>query len=154
MPPTGGRTGARNSSVQAQLAGWSTADGTGVAFDSSTGFDLPNGAARSPDGAWIKRDRLTGLPEAEKDRFLPLCPDFLFELLSPSDSLEMTLRKMEEYLAAGARLAWLIDPGHRRVFVYRPSTPVEILDHPMSLSGEAVLPGFILDLTPIWDPGF
>jgi Uma2 family endonuclease len=137
-----------------QVAAWAQVDGSGVTFDSSTGFELPSGAMRSPDVAWVRRTRLARLTAAQKERFLPLCPDFVVELLSPSDSLSMTQEKLEEYLANGAQLGWLIDPTPRRVYVYRPGAAVESLDNPMHLAGDPVLPGFALDLAPIWEPGF
>lgn len=154
MPPSGGKTGARNSNMVMQVAAWAQIDGSGVSFDSSTGFELPNGAMRSPDVAWVRRTRLARLTAEQKERFLPLCPDFVVELLSPSDSLSMTQEKLEEYLANGAQLGWLIDPTPRRVYVYRPGAAVEPLDNPMHLAGDPVLPGFALDLAPIWEPGF
>ena len=114
MPPTGGEAGARNMRVGVQVAHWADADGSGVVFDSSTGFELPNGAVRSPDVAWVLRSRLARLSTEEKRRFLPLCPDFIIELCSPSDSLAYVERKMQEYQANGARLGWLIDPDRGR----------------------------------------
>jgi Uma2 family endonuclease len=154
MSPAGGKTGARNSNLVMQVAAWAQVDGSGVTFDSSTGFELPNGAMRSPDVAWVRRSRLATLSGEEKERFLPLCPDFLVELVSPSDSLPMTQEKMEEYLANGAQLGWVIDPTPRRVHVYRPGAAVESLDTPVRLAGDPVLRGFVLDLAPIWEPGF
>jgi len=151
MPPTGFETGNRNSEITRQLVNWTKRDGTGVACDSSTGFKLPNGADRSPDGAWISRARLAPLTSEEKEKFLPLCPDFVIELRSPSDRLEDVQAKMEEYIANGARLGWLIDPQTRRVHVYRPGA-VEILQGVQRVSGEGELPGFVLDLRDIWEP--
>jgi Uma2 family endonuclease len=154
MPPTGGRTGARNQRLCTQLGRWADGDSSGVAFDSSTGFDLPNGAVRSPDAAWVRRARLASLTSEQKEEFLPLCPDFVVELLSPSDSLPMTQEKMADYLANGAQLGWLIDPRERRVHVYRVGVAVEIVDNASQLSGEPLLTGFVLDLASIWEPGF
>ncbi len=154
MAPTGGETGARNADLIMQLNMWAKRDGSGVAFDSSTGFDLPNGATRSPDAAWVKRSRLVPLPSEEKRRFLPLCPDFVIELRSPSDPLSTVQDKMEEYLINGAQLGWLIDPVSRRVYVYRPGADVAWLDNPAEVAGDPVLPGFVLDLAPIWEPAF
>lgn len=154
MPPAGGATGARNSNLNMQLAVWAEADGSGITFDSSTGFTLPNGATLSPDAAWVRKARLARLTDAQKERFLPLCPDFVAELRSPSDSLPALHDKLAEYIANGARLGWLIDPETRRVHVYRPDTPVETLDAPARLSGDPVLPGFTLDLTRLWEPAF
>jgi len=154
IPPAGGKTGARNSNLVMQVAAWANADGTGITFDSSTGFELPNGATRSPDVAWVRRTRLVPLTAEQKERFLPLCPEFVIELLSPSDSLSLTQEKMGEYVANGTQLGWLIDPAHRRVYVYRHGIAVETLNNPTRLSGNPVLPGFALDLAPIWEPGF
>ena len=153
MPPTGARTGARGARLTVQVGIWAERDGSGIAFDSSTGFELPNGAMRSPDVAWVCRTRLATVTPAQREKFLPLCPDFVVELLSPSDTLRITQEKMNEYRANGAQLGWLIDAGARRVYVYRPGAPVECLDGPTQLSGDPVLPGFVLNLAPIWEPG-
>ena len=150
MPPTGGETGERNAEITMQLRLWAKQDGTGATFDSSTGFVLPNEAARSPDAAWVARSRLTALTAEQRKKFLPLCPDFALELRSPTDSLTAVQAKMQEYLDTGARLGWLIDPEQRRVYVYRPQTPVEILENPEAVSGDPILPGFTLDLREIW----
>ncbi|MCK6556307.1 Uma2 family endonuclease [Candidatus Binatia bacterium] len=153
MPPTGARTGTRNARLIQQLTQWADEDGSGVAFDSSTGFELPNGAIRSPDVAWVRRNRLTGLPPERLERFLPLCPDFVIELRSPTDPLVAVQDKLREYITNGAQLGWLVEPALRRVHVYRPGAVVESLDNPATLSGDPVLPRFVLDLTRIWDPG-
>jgi Uma2 family endonuclease len=150
MAPSGGGTGKRNLSIGAQLYNWALRDGSGEPYDSSTGFILPNGANRSPDASWILKTRLAPLSAEEKEKFIPLCPDFLVELLSPTDSLSETQDKMEEYRANGARLGWLIDPKRKQVHVYRPGLSVEVLDHPQTMSGEPELPGFVLDLEPVW----
>ena len=152
MPPTGGETGARNMRVGAQVARWADEDGSGVVFDSSTGFELPNGAVRSPDVAWVANARLARLSTEEKRRFLPLCPDFVIELCSPTDSVAEVQQKMEEYRANGARLGWLLDPDRRRVAVYYADGRVEWLERPISIAGDPVLPGFILSLAAIWEP--
>ncbi len=154
MAPTGGETGSRNSEVSRQFGNWARQDGTGVAFDSSTGFVLPGGARRSPDASWVLTSRLAPLTPEQKRRFLPLCPDFVVELRSPSDSLGDTQDKMAEYRDSGARLGWLLDAAERRVHVYRPGREIEILDAPKSVAGDPVLPGFVLDLGLVWDPGF
>jgi Uma2 family endonuclease len=148
MPPTGWKSGNRNSKLTAQLEIWADADGTGLAFDSSTGFKLPNGADRSPDAAWVKKARIEAI-DADPDKFLPLAPDFAVELRSASDSLERLQQKMQEYRDCGVSLGWLIDPQNQRVEIYRPGREVEILASPTNLSGENVLPGFILDLKQI-----
>src|SRR5262249_49583803 len=126
---------------------------TGVVFDSSAGFTLPNGATRSPDVAWVKRSRLATLTAEQKRKFLPLSPDFVVELRSPSDRLASLQEKMEEYVANGTRVGWLIDTETRRVYVYRPGSAVDCVDNPPTLSGEPLLAGFSLDLRAIWDPG-
>jgi Uma2 family endonuclease len=149
MSPTGGITGNRNSGLNYQLYGWNQKTKLGKAFDSSTGFKLPNGADRSPDASWITIDRWDSLTLDQQTRFVPLCPDFVVELRSPSDSLAEVQAKMQEYLENGARLGWLIDPQRQVVEIYRPGQAVEICHAPGSLSGEAVLPGFVLDLAEI-----
>lgn len=154
MAPAGGETGARNAKLTSQVEGWAEEDGSGVVFDSSTGFDLPNGATRSPDVAWVKRSRLAPLTPEEKRKFLPLCPDFVIELRSPSDPLSTVQDKMEEYRANGAQLGWLIDLASRQVYVYRPGADVACLENPAEVAGDPVLPGFVLDLAPIWEPPF
>ena len=154
MSPTGGETGARSGRLLAAVLRWADADGSGVAFDSSTGFELPNGAVRSPDVAWVRRDRLARLAPAERQGFLPVCPDFVVELLSPSDSRPALERKMEEYRENGARLGWLIDPDRRRVTIYRAAGGMERRERPASVTGEEVLPGFALSLSAIWAAGF
>ena len=115
MPPTGGQTGDRNSEINMHLRLWAKRDGTGTTFDSSSGFILPNGAVRSPDASWVTRSRLDALTDEQRRKFLPLCPDFVVELRSPTDSLSVLQDKMQEYLDNGARLGWLIDPEVRRV---------------------------------------
>lgn len=154
MPPTGGGTGSRNAILVHLLMGWTLRDGTGVAFDSSTGFVLPNGATRSPDASWVRRDQLVDLSPEQKERFLPLCPDFVVELRSPTDRLENLREKMREYLENGARLGWLIDPEERKVYVYEAGKEARSLENPGELSGDPVLPGFVLDLRHVWAPGF
>lgn len=150
-PPTGGNTGHRNLSITGQLSVWFEANDTlGRAFDSSTGFTLPNGANRSPDAAWVRQDRWDALTPAQQDSFIPLCPDFVVELRSQSDRLQDLQAKMQEYLENGARLGWLIDPKHQRVEIYRPNQAVEVLEQPLTLSGEQVLPGFTLTLKRVW----
>jgi len=152
MPPAGGETSTRNSELNLQMRIWAKRDSTGVTFESSAGFTLPNGGVRSPDAAWIKRSRLAALTREQKRKFIPLCPDFAIELRSPSDSLSFLQAKMQEYIENGAQLGWLIDPEERRVYVYRPQGQVECLENPLRLSGEPILPSFILDLQAIWEP--
>lgn len=150
MPPTGTRTGNRNLKLTQQLANWTDKDGTGIAFDSSTAFKLPNGATRSPDASWIVRERYNALTEDEKEKFSPICPDFVAELRSRTDTVAELQEKMSEYIANGARLGWLIDPLERKVYVYRPGADVEVLDAPEQVAGDPVLPGFALWLAEIW----
>ncbi|RCJ18355.1 hypothetical protein A6S26_28935 [Nostoc sp. ATCC 43529] len=150
MSPTGGETSNRNGRLNQQLFNWSDADGTGIAFDSSGGFKLPNGADRSPDASWVKLERWNTLNQEQQTKFLPLCPDFVVELLSPSDSLKVAQEKMREYRDNGARLGWLINRKSRQVEIYRQGQEVEVLDSPATLSGEDVLQGFILNLEAIW----
>ena len=149
MPPTGGGTGKRNSDLNIQLGLWNRETKLGFVFDSSTGFKLPNGATRSPDAAWVKRDRWDSLTLEQQEQFPPLCPDFVVELQSPSDALADARLKMQEYLENGAQLGWLIAPKIRQVEIYRPNQEQEILQSPAILSGEEVLTGFVLDLTEI-----
>ncbi|QYX30814.1 Uma2 family endonuclease [Sphaerospermopsis torques-reginae] len=150
MPPTGGETGNRNGRLNQQLFNWTDVDGTGIAFDSSTCFKLPNGADRSPDASWIKLERWNTLTDEEKQKFPPICPDFVIELLSPSDSLKTTQEKMREYIDNGVRLGILINRKSRQVEIYRPGKEVEVLESPVTVSGEDVLKGFVLNLGMIW----
>jgi Uma2 family endonuclease len=151
MPPTGGKTGIRNSKLIAQLVVWNEADGRGQVFDSSTIFLLPNGAQRSPDLAWVRNERWQSLTDEQQEKFPPLCPDFVAELRSRTDALKTLQAKMQEYIENGAQLGWLIDPTERRIHIYRPNAAVEITDNPQSVSGEKVLPGFTLDVQSLWD---
>ncbi len=150
MSPTGGETGHYNSCLNAKVYNWNDSAEQGKTFDSSTGFALPKGGDRSPDVAWIPIDKWNALTPEERRGFLPLCPDFVIELLSPSDNWTEGLKKMEEYRDNGCRLGWLLDPKRKRVAVYRPGQAVEILQAPATLSGEDVLPGFVLDVQFLW----
>lgn len=150
MPPTGGETGKSNSQVNLQLGVWNEQTQLGEVFDSSTGFTLPNKADRSPDASWVEKSRWEALTAEQREKFIPLCPDFVIEILSPSDSLKKTQEKMEEYIDNGCRLGWLIRRKNREVYIYRPGKAVEVLKSPETLSGEDVLPGFTLNLQRIW----
>jgi len=150
MPPTGGRTGIRNFSLIGYFFNWVERDKSGVGFDSSTVFKLPNGAKRSPDLAWIKNEHWENLTDKEQEKFPPLCPDFVVELRSPSDSLSNLQNKMTEYLENGAALGWLIDPLERKVHVYRQNAETEILDNPSKVSGSPLLKGFVLNVKKLW----
>jgi Uma2 family endonuclease len=150
MAPTGGETGERNAEITMQLRMWAKKDRTGATFDSSTGFRLESGAVRCPDAAWIRHSRLSQLTKEQRKGLIPLCPDFLIELVSPSDSMSELRSKMEEYIDNGAQLGWLLDPESRRAFVYRPDKPVEELDNPARLAADPLMKGFGLDLTDVW----
>lgn len=148
MPPTGGETGRRNSSLTAQLWIWNQRSGLGEVFDSSCAFKLPNGADRAPDASWVQTARWNALTPEQKEKFPPICPDFVIELRSSSDRLLSLQQKMQEYIDNGARLGWLINRRDRQVEIYRPQG-TEILQDPSKLSGEDVLPGFELKLQGI-----
>ena len=150
MPPTGGATGARNAEITMQLGAWAKQDGTGVAFDSSTGFVLPDRSVRSPDGAWVARWRYDALTAAQKERFLPLCPEFVIELKSPADYLLSLQQKMEAYIENGTQLGWLIVPEQKTVSIYRPQLPVAVRENLNALSADPILPKFVLNLSEIW----
>ncbi|AFY45953.1 hypothetical protein Nos7524_0026 [Nostoc sp. PCC 7524] len=151
MPPTGSETGNRESNIIGQLWLWSEQNGTGIAFSSSTGFKLSTRAERSPDASWIKLERWNTLSSEQKQRFAPICPDFVIELRSPSDNLQPLKDKMAEYMQEpGVQLGFLIDRKHRRVYIYHPHQPEECLENPETVSGEPVLPGFSLNMSKIW----
>jgi Uma2 family endonuclease len=145
--PTGSKTGLRNSTLAGELYAWNKYSELGYAFDSSTGFKLPNGATRSPDVAWIQKDRWKAITDDQQEKFAPICPDFIIELRSASDDLKYLQEKMEEYRENGCLLGWLIDRKVEQVFIYRPGQPLETVpSFTQSLSGEDVLPGFTFDL--------
>jgi Uma2 family endonuclease len=150
MPPAFSDTGNRNFNIAAQLGVWTEQDGTGIGFDSSTGFTLPNGATRSPDASWIKLDRWNALTDAQKASFAPICPDFVIELRSSSDALARLQDKMQEYIANGTTLGWLIDRKNCTVEIYRSNQEPEVLDNPETVSGDPELPGFRLRMAKIW----
>ena len=150
MPPTGGETGKRNAKLTSRFVVWNEDAGLGEVFDSSTGFKLPNGANRSPDVAWVKKERWEALPPETREKFPPIAPDFVLELMSPSDNLEIAQAKMQEYLENGVRLGWLINRQKRQVEIYRPDRPTQTLDTPEQLSGAEVLSGFALGLNLVW----
>jgi Uma2 family endonuclease len=150
-PPTGWETGERNLSLTGQLYRWyEENEDLGKAFDSSTGFILPNGATRSPDASWVSQEPWDALTPEQKGTFANICPDFVVELRSSSDRLESSQEKMREYIDNGARLGWLLNPQQRQVEIYRPGLAVEVLESPTDLSGEEVLPGFVLNLRRVW----
>ncbi|BAZ25372.1 hypothetical protein NIES4073_62770 [Kalymmatonema gypsitolerans NIES-4073] len=150
MSPTGGETGNHNSEINADFVIWNRQTKLGKVFDSSTGFQLPNGADRSPDVAWIKQERWDALTPEQKEKFPPIAPDFVLELMSPSDDLQKVQEKMQEYMENQVKLGWLIDRKTRRVEIYRLGKELEVLESPTELSGEDVLPGFILNLQTVF----
>jgi Uma2 family endonuclease len=150
MPPTGGETGRSNAHLTHQLLAWTEKDMTGVCFGNTAGFILPNGAIRSPDASWIKREKWESLTAEQRKKFIPFCPDFAVELRSPSDTFTEFNLKMLEYRENGMSLGWLIEPFKRKVYVYEPNQEVVILDNPEMVSADPLLPGFTLDLTDIW----
>jgi Uma2 family endonuclease len=150
LSPVGGETGARNLSIGAQLYNWNDEHQLGIAFDSSAGFNLPNGADRSPDASWITAARWAQLSTEAKSKFAPLCPDFVIESRSSSDSMKKLRKKMQEYIDNDARLGWLIDPQSRTVEIYEPGEEAEILYDPAYVAGDPVLPGFVLNLKKVW----
>lgn len=147
MPPAGGESSKRNADLTTEVNIWNHQTNLGVVFDSSGGFKLPNGADRSPDAAWVKLERWEALTPEQRRKFPPLAPDFVVELRSASDDLKRLQEKMQEYRDNGVRLGWLINPQNQRVEIYRLGREVEVLQSPASLSGEDVLPGFVLDLS-------
>ncbi|GAX40077.1 hypothetical protein NIES4075_10390 [Tolypothrix sp. NIES-4075] len=150
MSPTGGETGKCNAKLTTRFVLWNEQTQLGEVFDSSTCFKLPNGSDRSPDVAWIKLERWNALTSEQREKFPPIAPDFVLELMSPSDNLSETQAKMQEYMNAGVKLGWLIDRKTHRVEIYRQGQPKEVLESPTSLSGEDILPGFVLDLLLVW----
>ncbi|HEX9429993.1 MAG TPA: Uma2 family endonuclease, partial [Candidatus Bathyarchaeia archaeon] len=150
MPPTSLKTGWRNSILTHRLTEWAQLEGSGLSFDSSTLFTLPDGSKRSPDASWIRRERVEKLSREEQDRFAMIVPDFVIELRSPSDRWSMLEEKMLDYMVNGVRLALLIDPMANRVLIYRPDKPLETVENPQSISCEPELPGFTLNVQEIW----
>jgi Uma2 family endonuclease len=149
MPPAGADSGMRNAGLTAQLWNWNRAADLGVVFDSSSGFTLPNGLVHAPDAAWVSAPRWEALAPEQREKFAPICPDFVAELRSPSDRKREVRDRIREFLDQGTRLTWLIDPKDGTVEIHRPGRPVETLTRPATLSGEDVLPGFVLDLRGI-----
>ncbi|MDZ8056366.1 MAG: Uma2 family endonuclease [Aulosira sp. ZfuVER01] len=151
MPPTGSETGNRNFNLAVQLGVWAEQDGTGICFDSSSGFKLSTGAERSPDVSWIKLQRWNALSQEQQQSFAPICPDFVLELMSPSDTLKSLQEKMAEYMREpGVQLGWLIDRKERKVYIYRPGTPEVCLENPATISADPIMPGFVLNMSKVW----
>lgn len=151
MPPVGSEGGRRSGEVFLAVGNWAKKDGTGIAFDASTGFTLPNGAIRSPDASWIRRERWEALTRGQRTSFAPISPDFLVEVRPQTDKLPVLFEKMQEYSENGARLGWFIDPLEQRVYIYRPEQPVEVLENPETISGDPVLPGFVFQVRNLWE---
>lgn len=149
MAPEGSDRGRRNIDIGSRVWNWNEQKKLGVVFGSSAGFILPNGAMRSPDVSWIIKDRWDALTPAQQAKFAPICPDFVIELMSPSDNLRIVQAKMQEYQENGTRLGWLINRSNKQVEIYRIDT-VEILQAPITLSGAEVLPEFTLSMESIW----
>ncbi len=154
MFPAGGESGCRNSDLTTLLNIWSRQDATGKSFDSSTGFILPDKSTRSPDASWVLKSRLKSLTKEQRQKFLPLCPDFAIELKSPSDCLSALRKKMAGYIANGTHLAWLLNPETQLAEIFRPGQPTEEIQGNATLTGDSVLPGFTLDLYEIWKDPF
>jgi len=150
MPPTGLQSSRLNCNLTYQLEAWCRQARSGVCLDSNGGFTLPNGAIRSADAAWIKREKWDSLTEQQKQSFAPICPDFVVELRSASNTLTQLFRKMFDYMENGASLGWLIDPFKRQVYVYRPNEQTVVLESPETVSADPLLPGFTLNLTELW----
>ncbi|AKG23133.1 Uma2 family endonuclease [Calothrix sp. 336/3] len=150
MPPTGGETGRSNVNLILQIASWNEQNQLGEVFDSSTGFTLPSGSDRSPDVSWVEKSRWQALTPEQREKFIPLCPDFVIEIMSPSDTLKKVQEKMDEYMQNGCQLGWLINRKKQEVEIYRSGQAVEILTSPETISGEETLPGFVLNLQKIW----
>jgi len=149
MSPTNMETGRKNATITMLLGLWARQDGTGYCFDSSSEFTLPNGAKRSPDACWIPKSRWDRFTKEEKETFTEICPDFVLELRSPSDRLADLHQKMEEYIANGSKLGWLLDPIENRAIIYRPGQAPEHIEKPGVLSGDPVLPGFKFEFKEI-----
>jgi Uma2 family endonuclease len=152
MAPAGFESGDRELEAAGQLRDWARREGSGRANGPNAGFRLPNGATRAADASWTLKSRLKKLTASEREKFPLLCPDFVIEVLSPSDRLPNSRAKMEEYLANGVRLGWLIDPRERKVYVYRPGKNVQVRSNARQISGSPELPGFVLKLAEIWEP--
>src|SRR5262249_40920683 len=154
MGPPGPKTGRRNTILCTDLEIWARKDGKGVTFGPFTVFKLPNGARRGPDASWVRNEQWAALTDEQQERIAQFCPDFVVELMSETDKRPVRFRmlqaKMDEYMANGAQLAWLIDPFKRKVYIYSPGQPIQTLDNPTTISGEPTLPGFVFSVAQIW----
>lgn len=151
MTPAGSKTSKMNSRITRFLDAWAEEDGRGVAFDSNGGFTLPDGSMRAPDAAWVELKKWESLSAEDQARYAPICPDFVIELRSQSDSLPELEAKMKQWIANGTKVAWLIDPEQRTVSIYRPDDQPEVLVHPSSVQGDGIVAGFELVMARIWD---
>ncbi|WP_019508620.1 Uma2 family endonuclease [Pleurocapsa sp. PCC 7319] len=151
MSPTGSETGDRNLELAFQIKLWNKQNKLGKVFDSSTGFKLSNNAVRSPDVSWVTLDKWNSLTKQQRRKFAPIDPDFVLELMSPSDDLDDLQNKMREYMNCGVKLGWLINPDDKQVEIYRQGKNKEVLENPLTLSGEDIMPGLIVDLSEIFD---
>ncbi len=151
MSPTGSESGKRNTSLIFQVELWNRQQNLGIVFDSSTGFKLSNGAIRSPDVSWVTLAAWNSLTKQQQRKFAPIDPDFVIELMSPTDDLDELQGKMQEYRNCGVRLGWLINPDEKQVEIYRQQEEPEILNNPQTLSGEQILPNLIVDLQDIFE---
>ena len=150
MPPAGFLSGWRENILCYHLTDWALENGTGIVNGPSAGYKLPDSAIRGPDASWVRRDRIAAFSKEELEKFRHLCPDFVAEVMSPSNTLTELQDKMAEYVSNGAQLGWLIDPFETRVYIYRPGHPVECLENPTRISGDPVLPGFVFNIAEIW----
>lgn len=151
MAPVGNLISNKNFKLTGQFGNWVYKNASGVGFSSTTGFLLPNGSVRSPDLSWMTLKKWNAIPKSKRKKFAPVCPDFVVELRSETDTLAKLQSKMDEYIENGASLGWLIDAGKRKVYVYRPDSEVEVLNDPKEVSGDPLLIGFVLKMKNIWD---
>ena len=150
MSPSGSETSGSNSEINLELGLWNRRAGHGIVFESNAGFSLPDGSMRSPDASWLPLSKWNALSRVDKRRYAPVCPEFVIEMRSPSDSLNELQRKMEMWIRNGALLAWLIDPQEKAVTIYRPGQKPERLDTISQVSGEGPVAGFVLPLDRIF----
>lgn len=150
MPPAGMNSSWRENILSTRLTNWAEKNGTGIVYNAPAGYRLPNGAIRGPDASWVRRERLAAFTKEELEKSGHFCPDFVAEVMSPTNTLEELQDKMAEYIANGVRLGWLIDRYEARVWIYRPGKTVECLENPTTISGDPVLPGFVFNVAEIW----
>jgi Uma2 family endonuclease len=151
MTPSGYKNNLRGAYVVHELFAWAEKDGRGEVFSSNAGFNLPDGSTLSPDAGWVDSSRVAALTDNERERFLPFAPDFLIEILSPSDSLAVLDAKMEQWIANGVRLGWRIDPFQRTAAIFATGEVTKILDVPECVEGTGPITGFQLRMARVWD---